>query len=209
MQASAIFLGQFNGLAGRYQAGLLTTNQGVQANLRVVAPRLLGFLHIAVDDVRILAMRHQRQLASLEDTLQSLLLVHQHIARRRTHKQLDTRNALCRQLYEGVSIVVSSTIEERIVHMALLRSRLKFLFQSLQRGGLRHTVRHIEITRHTTCCCSTALCVDICLLCQTRLTEMYMGVYHTWQNVTTRSIDRFIERCRGLLCGNLCDVAVF
>ena len=180
MQAGAIFLGQFYSLARRCQTGLLTTNQRVQANLRVITPSLLRLLHIAVDDICILTMRHQGQLASLEDTLQRLLLVNQHIARRGTHKQFHARNALSRQLGISVAIVVGSTKEERIVDVAFLAGQREFLFQCLQRGGLWHTVRHIEITCHTTCSSSTALCVNICLCCQSWLTEMYVVVYHAW-----------------------------
>ena len=53
----------------------------MQAYLRVVAPCLLGFLHVAVDDAGILAMDHQGKLTGLENTFQRLLAVDQHITR--------------------------------------------------------------------------------------------------------------------------------
>ena len=208
MQAGAVFLGQFYSLTRRCQTGLLTTNQRMQANLRIITPSLLGLLHIAVDDICILTMRHQGQLAGLEDTLQRLLSVNQHIACRRTHKQFHARNALRWQLGKKVAIVVGSTKEERIVDVAFLAGQREFLFQRLQRGCLRYTVGHIEITRHTTCSSSTALCVNVCLCCQSWLTEMYVVVYHAWQHVTARGINRLIKRCLGLLFGNLNNVAL-
>ena len=96
MQAGAIFLSEFHSLARRSNAGLLTANQGMQVDLWVVTPGLLNLLHITVDDAGILPMYHQRQLANPEDVLQSLLLVNQHITRRRPHKQLDARNTFSR-----------------------------------------------------------------------------------------------------------------
>ena len=93
--------------------------------------------------------------------------------------------------------------------MALLRSQLKLLLQRLQRSRLGYAVGHIKVRCHATSSGSTAFAIDIGLLRQTRFTEMHVIINDTWQNVTTRSIDRFIERCYGLLLGNLCNDAVF
>ena len=58
------------------------------SSLRIIAygdtggssPRLPAASHIAIDDVRILPISHQRKPASLTDTLQRLLTVYQHVA---------------------------------------------------------------------------------------------------------------------------------
>ena len=79
-----------------------------------------------------------------------------------------------------------------------LRCRQHELFlQSLQRGGLRNRVRHIEIGGHPARCCRTTLGVDIGLGRESRLTEMDMIVDHTGHNETSRSIDHVVERCFG------------
>ena len=176
MQTGAILLGQFDGLTRRGQTSLLATNQCMQTHLRVFTPGLLHFLHIAVDDVGILTMGHQWQFAGLKDTFQRLLTVYQHVTRRRTHEEFHSRNTCCIQLGKAVGIIVCGAIEERIVHMALLRGQLKLLFKGFQCGGLRHTIGHVKITGHATCCCRTALTVDIGLLRQSGLTEMHVVV---------------------------------
>ena len=165
----------------------------MQTDGRILSPRLLGTGHVAIDDVRIFTMRHQGQLATLEDTLQDLLAVNEHVSRRRTHKELDARDAGSVELAEGIDIVVGGTIEEGIVDMALLTSQCLFLFQSLQRGGLRIAVRHIEVAGDATGSCRTALRIDVCLFRQSWLTEVYVVVDDTWQYVATRGIYRFVE----------------
>ena len=92
MQAGAILLCQSHSLGRGCQTSLLAANHGMQRHLRVVAPGFLSLRHVAVDDVRIFAMHHQRQLTGLEDALQRLLSVYQHVPCRRPHKKLDTRN---------------------------------------------------------------------------------------------------------------------
>ena len=76
-----------------------------------------------VDDVSVLAVSHHRQLELLgcsKYSLQRFILIHQHIARAGTHKELDARYAMHIEQGKAVHIVVSGTIEETIVHMTLL-----------------------------------------------------------------------------------------
>ena len=84
------------------------------------------------------------------------------------------------QLGEQFHIIVSSTKEESVVHVALLGRQSVFLFQSLQRCGLGHGVGHIEIGGHPSCSGSLTLAVDVSFLRQTWLTEMYMIVDDAW-----------------------------
>ena len=76
--------------------------------------------------------------------------------------------------------------------MALLGSQLEFIFEGFQRGGLRHGVGHIEVTGHTTIGSSAALTLDICLVCQSGLTEMNVVVDDTGQYKAPSSIDNVV-----------------
>ena len=194
MQACTIFLGQFHRLTRWCQTGLLAANQRMKWHLRIVSPSLLDLSHIPIDDVRILTMCHQWQLAGLEDAFQRLLLVNQHITRRWPHKQLDAWNPVCRQLGKGFRIIVGGPIEERVVYVALLTGQSKLLFQSLQRSRLWIAVGHIKKRSNTTGSSSPTFCIDISLLRQSRLTKMHMVVNDTWQDITTRGIDDGVKQ---------------
>ena len=50
--------GQFYRQAGTLVAGLLATYFGMMTHIGIIAIESLGLLHIAVDDGRILAVRH-------------------------------------------------------------------------------------------------------------------------------------------------------
>ena len=138
-------------------------------------------------------MYHQWQLTGLEDTLQRFLAVNEHIARRRTHKEFDARNATAIKPGKGICIVVRGTVEERVVHMTLLCSQRKFLLQSRQRSGLRLGIRHIKEGRNASCRCCLTLCIDVGLLGQSRLTEMYVVIDNARQHIAARSVDDLIR----------------
>ena len=100
--------------------------------------------------------------------------------------------------WEQSGIIVCGAKEETVVHVTLLSSACELLFQSLQRGGLRHRVGHVEESRHAPGSSGPALCVDIGLLRQARFAEMHMVVDDTWQHETARSVDDLVEsRIRG------------
>ena len=81
--------------------------------------------------------------------------------------------------------------------MTLFGCQGEFLLQRLQRRGLRHRIRHIEIGRHTACCRSPTLRIDISLLRQSGLPEMHMIVDDARQHKATRSIYDLIIGCFG------------
>ena len=78
--------------------------------------------------------------------------------------------------------------------MALFTGQGKLLFQSLQRSRLRIAVGHIKIRGNTTCCRCTTFCIDISLLCQSRLTKMHMIVNDTRQDITTCGINDGVKQ---------------
>ena len=209
MQTSAVFLGQSHSLLRRSKTGLLAAYHRMKAHGRVFTPRFLRRCHIAIDDVAILAMNHQRQLASLENLLQNSILVDQHIARRRTHKEFDARNAARIQLGKSIAIIVCGAIEERVVHVTFRGCQDKLLFQSLGRGGLRLGVRHIKEGCHTSCRCRLTLCVYIGLLRQSGFTEMHVTVNHARQHIAPCSVNDVITSYLFLLTSYLNNSAVF
>ena len=82
----------------------------------------LGLGHVLIDDARILAMRHHGQLSRTEDMLQRLLAVSQHVAGTAAHEELDAWHSMRVELCEQVGIGIGRSKEERVVHMAFLRS---------------------------------------------------------------------------------------
>ena len=68
---------------------------------------------------------------------------------------------------------------------------LKLIVQRVQTGSLRHTVGHVEIGGDATSSGGTALTVDVGLVRQARLAEMYVVVDDAWQHVAARGINDF------------------
>ena len=94
---------------------------------------------------------------------------------------------------EQVDIVVGCTEEERIVDVALCRRQCAFLFESLERSGLRHGVRHVEIRRNTAIGRSTALRTYVGLCRKARLTKMHMVVDNARKHIASRGINHLIK----------------
>ena len=115
------------------------------------------------------------------------------------------------KLGEEIGIVVGGAKEETVVHVALLGCKGELLFQSLQCRSLRHRIGHIEIGGDTSSGSGTALGIDVRLLRQTWLTEMYVVVDDAWEHKTTRSVDDLVIRRFGRMVSfyNLSDSFVF
>ena len=77
---------------------------------------------------------------------------------------------------QHVHIVVSGSDEEGIVNMTCPACRLTFLLKSLECGGLRTGIGHVEERCHTAIRRRTALAFDVCLMCQSRLAEVNVVV---------------------------------
>ena len=115
------------------------------------------------------------------------------------------------QLLKERNIIVGSTKEKTIVDVTLLSRQCEFFLQCLKRSCLRHRIRHIKISGHTTSRCRTALGIDVGLLCQSWLTEVDMIIDDTRQYETSRSINELIRGCFGIgiSLNNLCYLTVF
>ena len=77
--------------------------------------------------------------------------------------------------------------------MHLLPGYSHLLCQCGERCCLRLSVRHIKHCGHATVCCSPTLCLHICLMRQSRLTEMHMRVYHSRQHIRILGINYNIK----------------
>ena len=202
MEMRPAFLSQLHRQTAAFIASLLAADFRMMLYGRILTPFLLSQLHVAVDDFSILAVGHHRQVQLfrlLEDSLQCLIFIHQHIAGTGAHKELDARNTMRIELLKIIYIIIGSTKEETVVHMTLLSAQLPLCLPSLQSGSLRHRVRHLEIAGHTTKGSCTAFALDVSLLRKSRLTEVNMIINHTRQNKTPRGIDDFIVIATGCL----------
>ena len=202
MEMRPAFLSQLHRQTAAFIASLLAAYFRMMFYGRVLTPFLLSQLHVAVDDFGILTVGHHRQIQLfrlLEDSLQRLIFIHQHIARTGAHKELDARYTMLIELLKIIYIIIGSTKEETVVHMTLLSAQLPLCLPSLQSGSLRYRVRHLEIAGHTTKGSSAAFALDVSLLRKSRLTEVNMIINHTRQNKTPRGIDDFIVIATGCL----------
>ena len=93
MQAGMMLSGQFNSQLGALVASLYAADLGVMTYLRIIAILKLSLSHIAIDNVGILAMHHNRHLGCRKNLLKRLATINQHIAGRTAHKELDARYA--------------------------------------------------------------------------------------------------------------------
>ena len=142
--------------------------------------------------VGILTMSHNGQvylLSRLKDLQQGSILIHEHIASGRTHKQLDSCYLATIEITEKGVVVVGSTEEEAVVDMTATLSDSKLITESLQRSGLRNCVGHVKIGGDTSVCCRPTLAFDIGFVGESWFTEMHVGVDDTWKDITTRGID--------------------
>ena len=62
MQAGMMLLSQFYGQKRTLITSLLTTDLRMMDHFRIFAVFLLSLSHVAIDDIRILAMRHDGQM---------------------------------------------------------------------------------------------------------------------------------------------------
>ena len=76
-----VLQGQLYSQFGALIAGLNATNLGVMGYLRVVAIQALSLGHIAVNNVGILTMHHDRHLGGREDLFQRLTTIYEHVTR--------------------------------------------------------------------------------------------------------------------------------
>ena len=167
---------------------------------RILSVFSLSLRHVAVDDSGILTVRHHRQVqvfSRLEDTLQRLHLIHQHITGAGTHEELDAWHMVHIQLGKGIHVIIGGTIEEAVVYMTLLCAQLSLVIPRLQFGSLRHGIRHFHIGSHAAIGSRTTLTLDVRLAGQSRLTEMNMVIDYTRQNKTPRSIHYFVVDTTG------------
>ena len=94
---------------------------------------------------------------------------------------------------EEMSISVGRAEEEAVVYMTASLCQQELIVERFQRGGLRNGIGHIEIRGDAPEGCRPTLALDIGLLRESWLTEMYMVVDDARKNKTPRGINRLVE----------------
>ena len=188
MQTRTCLLSEVYSTLCRLVARCLGAYLRVVLNGGVVAVLLLCVLHVAVDDVGILAVSHNRQLCLAEQLVQHVLSVDEHVARRRTHEELDARHAVRVDTGDAVDVIVCSSDEEAVVDVRLCGSILKLCVECFLGCGLRLGVRHVEVGGDTAVSRSTTLGLHVRLLGESGVAEVHMAVDHSGHNKTPRGI---------------------
>ena len=123
----------------------------------VVAAGGLDALQVGGNEMGVFAMSHDGQAAVLENGLQRPLIVHQHIARGRTHEEFHACDLAGIEFFKFIGVSCRGPEEEAVVHHTLFGCNAPFFFVSLPGGGLGQTVGHIKDGCHAAGCGSTAL----------------------------------------------------
>ena len=179
VEPCSCFGGKLYGCTGGLIASLFRPYLGMMDDGRIGAVHALRLLHVAVYDVGVLAMCHDGKGGSLEERLQHVALVDEHVARAGAHKELYARHTVRIDAANGVDVVVSGTDEEAVIDVRTSRRLLHLIVQSIQGGGLRFGVGHVEVRCDAAVSGCTALSLNVSLLCQARVAEMHMVVNHS------------------------------
>ena len=180
--------------------GFDATNLWMIFYIRVIAIFFLIGSHVTIDNFRILAMRHHGKIQLLgctKYTLQRFILIHQHIASTRTHKEFDARYTVLIQFFKQANIVIGSSKEEAVIDMTFPGTQLKLIFQCFQGRCLRNRVRHFEIRSYTSVSSRPAFAFYISLAGQSRLSEVDVVIDDTRQNKTPRGLDNLVVGTTG------------
>ena len=106
MQLRAVPLGQADRVARRLQAGLTGPNERMVVRL----DRAAGFFRVArvgrLDQGRVFAVRCHEQRRCSKDRIQRIRIVHQHVARRRAHEDLDAAGEFLVDRLDGFEVGV-------------------------------------------------------------------------------------------------------
>src|ERR1700727_1907839 len=88
MQAAAIFLGELDGRERRFKTGLLVPDQGMIRGHQFMSVPPYSF-EVLFDDPFRFTMGGDQYLALPEKPVERQIIIHQQIARRSPHKDLD------------------------------------------------------------------------------------------------------------------------
>ena len=162
----------------------------------------LRLCHVAVDDVGVLTVRHQRQVklgALPEDVVKGMLVVHEHVACRRAHEELYARQAFGVQPVEAIGVAVCRAEEESVVDMAFLLASRHLVFPVVYGRRGRLGVWHVEERGDAAPCSRSRLAVNVGLVRESRLAEVDVLVDDAWHNETPRSIYMSVVDASGCL----------
>ena len=150
MQLCAVTACHFHRHLCTLHARLTTTYLWMVGHVRVVAVESFCLCHVGVDDGRVFTMCHYGHGGSGKDSVECLLLVHEHVAGRRAHKKFYAWHRVWVKRGKLVGVVVGGSEEEGVVHHAVVSCHVELLLQCFKGCGLRHRVGHVEVSGDST-----------------------------------------------------------
>lgn len=178
----------------RVVASLTAAYLRVVYDIRIVSVQLFGLSHIACDSTRVLTMCHDYFRRTSKYLSESLLPVHEHIARAAAHKKFDPRIHVSRDTEYLLHIIISSPYEKCIVDMHFPLGDVHALLPSVERSSQRRDIGHIEHRSNPTSSSSPTLSVHVGLVCEPRISKVHMIIDDTRQEVQPRGINYYISR---------------
>ena len=154
----------------------------------------LAFLHGQVDERGVLAVRHDGQTAVGKEAGEHFFVVNEHIARGRTHENLDGGHAAAVDAAQELGILVRRADQKTIVDHAPLGGDGLFEGKGFVGGRLRHDIGHVQHRRDTASSSSAALRLHIGLVCEAGVAEVHVGINHARQEIAALGIDNLVGR---------------
>ena len=194
MQAGTRFARQLHGQARRGVAGGRGADVGVLADGHIVVVGILHLIFLCVfsDDGRVLTMDGNEQVGAAEDGAQAFHAVHQHVARARTHEELDAAHARTVQAGKVAVVVVRGAEVGGVVHDAAFVQQVELGVEGFEGSGLRQGVGHVHDAGHASCSSRPAFAEDVGLVRQARVAEVHVVVDGTRQQVAASGVDGFV-----------------
>lgn len=185
MKSGTLFSGKTNRKGCALIASLMVADNRMETDIRIVAILLFDLRHIGIDAGCILAMAHDECWRRTEYLPERRFFIHKHTARTATHKELNARRLRGVEPLYLCQVIVRGSQIETIIHMASMLGKSITFLQKLKRGGLRHDIRHIENSCHTTSGSSPRLAFHRGFMREARLSHVNMTVNNARKQVVS------------------------
>ena len=171
--------------------GFLAAYQRMERNVQIFAILLFETFGIFADNLLVFTVSRNQHTCLREYFFQGFHAVDQHIPGAGSHKQFHTAYVCFVQCFQLVGIVVRSPKIERIVDNAFSGCILEFIVQCFECGSLRVAVRHIHERSYSSSRSRSCFGSHVCFVSKSRIAEMHMVIYHSWQQKASLCINFF------------------
>ncbi|MDZ7786712.1 MAG: hypothetical protein U5K73_00790 [Halofilum sp. (in: g-proteobacteria)] len=199
----------------RSTAKELERQQASAVRIDGVVPRLdctaQPFAHgrfIGLDGGRVFAVGDHRHRRGGEDPVEDLGVVHQQIAGRRAHEDLDPGRGARIQLHQGVEVVAPRAEEKTVVRACAPLGAAVLVLEGLGRQRRRLRVRHLEKTGHTACDRGRRFGGDVGLVLHSGLAEVDLVVDQARQQPAAVSLDDPVGTATREVAADRVDAAI-